>query len=232
MRRYLFPLLLVASAMAQQNVSYSNLKEGQPISGFRATAAYLDDSDHAIGARFRHERTGFTLDLLQIQSVPQAFIWVTTLPDFEHGRAAYAGASAAGQRQQGPSAGQPGDRCRWPSPTAFTDAVDAPAISFYTSAGPDVFLQPFRPHHGRAAAIRITRMKRFAARCAISASVKIPRPARCSLEEKGTVYNEMVTSMDQAPNALVSRAAGFRLYGPGASACRINSGGTAGAICA
>jgi hypothetical protein len=33
-----------------------------------------------MGARFIHQRSGFTLDLLQIQSVPQAMIWVTTYP--------------------------------------------------------------------------------------------------------------------------------------------------------
>ena len=61
-------------------MTYGNLTEGQTLNGFKTAAVYLDDSDHAIGARFRHVRTGFTLDLLEIQSVPQTFIWTTTYP--------------------------------------------------------------------------------------------------------------------------------------------------------
>src|ERR1051326_8037235 len=80
MRRLLPLVLMPAIAMAQRDISFSALSEGQNLNGFRAAAVYLDDSDRAIGARFRHQQSGFTLDLLQIQSAPQAFIWVTTFP--------------------------------------------------------------------------------------------------------------------------------------------------------
>ncbi len=48
--------------------------------GFRATAVYLNDTDQPFGARFVHEKTGFTLDLIEVQSVPQAFAWVNSFP--------------------------------------------------------------------------------------------------------------------------------------------------------
>lgn len=57
---------------------YAALTRGQIVQGFRTDAVYLDATDKPIGARFIHERTGFTLDLLQIQSVPQAFIYTNT----------------------------------------------------------------------------------------------------------------------------------------------------------
>lgn len=57
---------------------YAALTKGQVIHGFRTDAVYLDDADNPIGARLTHVRTGFTLDLLQIQSVPQAFIYANT----------------------------------------------------------------------------------------------------------------------------------------------------------
>jgi hypothetical protein len=64
----------------RRQITYADLSEGQVINGFRAAAVYLDDAGRPIGARFKQVRSGFTLDLLGIQSVPQAFIWVTTYP--------------------------------------------------------------------------------------------------------------------------------------------------------
>lgn len=76
----LFSLLFaqIPNALAQANNSFDNLTKGKKISGFRAEAVYLNDADQPMGARFVHERTGFTLDLLQIQSVPQSYIWVNS----------------------------------------------------------------------------------------------------------------------------------------------------------
>lgn len=65
-------------AQTQEANSYAALTKGQVIRGFRTDAVYLDAADKPMGARFVHIRTGFTLDLLQIQSVPQAFIYVNT----------------------------------------------------------------------------------------------------------------------------------------------------------
>ena len=80
-RLFLVVLVLVTSAVhAQRAVSFDSLTQGQSLSGFRTEAMYLNDSGKAIGARLVHARSGFTLDLLQIQSVPQAFVWVTTFP--------------------------------------------------------------------------------------------------------------------------------------------------------
>src|SRR4028119_512055 len=68
-------------ALAQtNNASLENLSAGKKINGFRANSVYLDDADKPLGGRFVHERTGFTIDLLQIQSVPQSFIWVKSFP--------------------------------------------------------------------------------------------------------------------------------------------------------
>ncbi|HSS21277.1 MAG TPA: hypothetical protein VLL54_14480 [Pyrinomonadaceae bacterium] len=75
-------LLLVQLPMAYSQINdanpYATLAKGQLVQGFRTDAVYLDAADKPIGARFIHARTGFTLDLLQIQSVPQAFIYANT----------------------------------------------------------------------------------------------------------------------------------------------------------
>jgi hypothetical protein len=38
-----------------------------------------------MGARFVHERSGFTLDLLEIESVPQTYIWINSIPVYDQG---------------------------------------------------------------------------------------------------------------------------------------------------
>ncbi|MCA1574501.1 MAG: hypothetical protein LC770_08190 [Acidobacteria bacterium] len=75
------------AAMAQQanNLSLDALTEGKNINGFRAETLYLNDADKAFGARFRHQRTGFTLDFLALQSVPQALMWVNSFPTSDRG---------------------------------------------------------------------------------------------------------------------------------------------------
>ena len=75
------------AAMARQadGVALGALTEGKSAHGFRAEALYLNDSDQPFGARLRHERTGFTLDYMEMQSVPQAFMWVNSFPTADHG---------------------------------------------------------------------------------------------------------------------------------------------------
>ncbi len=69
----------IPAALAQGTANpFDSLAKGKMIHGFRADAVYLDDADKPIGGRFIHTRTGFTLDLLQIQSVPQAYIYANT----------------------------------------------------------------------------------------------------------------------------------------------------------
>src|SRR5688500_18670162 len=58
--------------------AFDSLKKGQVLHGFRTDGIYLDDTDKAIGWRFLHVRTGFTLDFVQIQSVPQAWFYANS----------------------------------------------------------------------------------------------------------------------------------------------------------
>jgi hypothetical protein len=82
-------LFVMASACFMQGqtsaVSYNSLSEGKVIHGFKTVTVYLNADDKPMGARFVHVATGFTLDLLQIQSVPQAMIAVNTFPDSDRG---------------------------------------------------------------------------------------------------------------------------------------------------
>ena len=78
-------LMLTATANAAEPARFADLTDQTTAHNFRATALYLDDSGDPFGARFVHEKTGFTLDLIQVQSVPQAFTWVNSFPVSDKG---------------------------------------------------------------------------------------------------------------------------------------------------
>ncbi|MEE9441077.1 MAG: insulinase family protein [candidate division Zixibacteria bacterium] len=54
------------------------LQEDGTYNNFIAETVYLDAKDKAAGARLIHKKSGFTVDLFQIQSQPQAFLWVNS----------------------------------------------------------------------------------------------------------------------------------------------------------
>ena len=74
------PVKTNAPAAVKGDIDLAKLKKGDTVEGFEALALYLDDRDVPVGARFAHKKTGFTVDLLRIESVPQAFTWVRSVP--------------------------------------------------------------------------------------------------------------------------------------------------------
>lgn len=204
-------LLAVAAIWSQpREATYANLTEGQSISGFKTLAVYLDDSERPVGARFRHERSGFTLDLLQIQSVPQAFIWVTTYPTSNMGEPHTQEHLLLGKGNKGRALGSE-EGMSLVASNAFTQQWMT-CYDFYSPAGPEVFYQNLdrtldallHPDYTDEEVHREVR------NFGVSAN---PKDGRLHLEEKGSVYDEMVTSMDQAAYRLF-RAASVTLYGP------------------
>jgi hypothetical protein len=128
-------------APQQRTVSYASLTQGQTMNGFRTTAVYLNDAERPMGARFIHERSGFTLDLLEIQSVPQTFMWATTFPTSDMGEPHTQEHLLLGKGNKGRAvaSGQP---MALVGSTAFTMQWMT-CYMFYTSAGGDVFLDEF-----------------------------------------------------------------------------------------
>ena len=122
-------------------MTYSTLSEGQTISGFRTTAVYLNDSDLPMGARFIHQRSGFTLDVLDIQSVPQAFVWVRTYPSSDMGEPHTQEHLLLGKGNKGRDVANR-ESTSLTSSTAFT-AQWKTCYTFYTSAGASVFFDEF-----------------------------------------------------------------------------------------
>lgn len=210
MKHFLFlPLVLTAVWAQPPAIGYSNLSERQVINGFRTAAVYLDDAGRPMGARFIQVRSGFTLDLLGIQSVPQAFLWVTTYPTSNMGEPHTQEHLLLGKGTRGRALGSQ-EPMSLVTSSAYTMQWMT-CFHFYTAAGPDVFFEEFErmfealkyPNYTDEEIRREVR----------NFGVSTGPGGILRLEEQGTVYNEMTTSMDQ-PVYRLFRAAAVAAYGP------------------
>ena len=62
--------LLLCGYRGRFSRHFDTLSGGSAISGFQTVSVYADAAGHLFGARFRHGKSGFTLDLIQLQAVP------------------------------------------------------------------------------------------------------------------------------------------------------------------
>lgn len=180
-----------ASAAPAAPLRLETLAAGDRAHRFEATAVYLDAADRAMGARFVHRPTGFQLDLLRIESVPQAFTWVKTFATSDQGEPHTQEHLLLLRGTRGRTLGTKGTMSLVAS-SAYTETWRT-SYFFNTAAGLDVFFDIFaeqqrallHPDYSDAE-IRLE-VRNFGVTKNADGSLR--------LEEKGTVYNEMVASM-------------------------------------
>ncbi|HJQ32363.1 MAG TPA: hypothetical protein VJ866_09295 [Pyrinomonadaceae bacterium] len=199
----------MASAQTPNAVSLDSLAEGKVVNGFRAEAVYLNDSDKPFGARLRHARTGFTLDYLEIQSVPQVFVWVNSFPTSEHGEPHTQEHLLLGKGNMGRAHGGL-ESMSLASSSAFTQQWRT-CYHFHTAAGPEVFYKLFESQMDALLHPDYTdeEIRREVSHWGVGEN---PADKKLSLEEKGTVYQEMRTTYDR-PVSLLFRAENQMVYG-------------------
>ncbi len=199
----------MAQAEPQRPLTYDSLAEGQSVAGFRTSALYVNGADRAVGARFVHERSGFTLDLLDIRSVPQALVCVTTYPTSDMGEPHTQEHLLLGKGNKGREVAS-GEPMALTTSTAFT-AQRRTCYSFYTAAGVDVFHAQLEARLDALLHPDYTdeEIRREVRHFGVDANAD----GALELDEKGTVYAEMVSSMDQ-PSRRIHRAALQAIYGP------------------
>jgi Zn-dependent M16 (insulinase) family peptidase len=210
----------VASAQTPNNVSFDSLSEGKVVNGFRAEALYLNDSDKPFGARLRHARSGFTLDFLEIQSVPQVFAWVNSFPTSEHGEPHTQEHLLLGKGNVGRAhAGL--ESMSLAGSSAFTQQWRT-CYHFHTAAGPEVFYRLFESQMDALLHPDYTdeEIRREVSHWGVSEN---PADKTLSLEEKGTVFQEMRTTYDR-PISLLFRAENRMVYGA-SNPLALSSGG-------
>lgn len=205
------PLVTMSTTIApaqQPGEALEAFREGVTVEGFRVEALYLDASERPLGARFIHERTGFTLDLLRIQSVPQGFIWVRSFPTSDRGEPHTQEHLLLGKGNQGRRVADL-ETMSLGSSSAFVQGWRT-AYHFNTAAGPEVFYDLFEQQmdallHPDYTDEEIRREVR-------NFGVAEDPDGTLRLEEKGTVYAEMVSSFER-PTSLPYRALQQAWYG-------------------
>jgi predicted Zn-dependent peptidase len=183
-----------ASTPASPIPSLASLTEGQSARGFVAKALYVDDDGHPRGARFVHERTRFVFDYLAIESAPQAYVYAGTYPTSDGG---------APHTQEHLLLGK-GNKGRWLGNYDHVMLAEWSAATwqyrtgyhFHTSAGTDAFWGIL--HTQLDALLHPDYSDEDIRREVRNFGVAKQPDGRLALDEKGTVYNEMVRTYESA----------------------------------
>ena len=227
MRKLIFITVLAilsTQTNAQQNINLSTLTQGQVVNGFKTMSIYLNDADQPMGGRFVHEATGFTLDLLQMESVPQTFIWVRSFPVSDMGEPHTQEHLLVGKGNKGRYLST-SERMSLAQSSAFTQQLYT-AYHLNTVASSDVFFKLFEDHLDALLNPDYTEeeIKREVRNWGITQNAD----KTLRLEEKGSVYNEMSATMAN-PFSLLYRGILQNIYGS-THPLAYNSGGLPAAI--
>ena len=202
----LLTVLSITPAAAQ--TGYDKLEPESEHHGFRTVSLYLNDSDQPMGARFIHQKTGFVFDALEIESVPQSFIWVNSFPTSDMGEPhtqehLLLGKGNVGRRVAGL------EQMSMTRSSAFTLQWRT-CYHSHTASGSGVYFDVLERQldallHPDYTDEEIRREVR-------NFGVTENSDGTLRLEEKGHVYNEMVSSSDRPWRPLI-REAGHLVYG-------------------
>ncbi len=194
--------------VATRAPSLDELAPGSEAQGFVVQAIYVDDDDRPRGARLLHRRSHFLFDYLQIESAPQAMVYVGTYPTSDDGEPHTQEHLLLGKGNKGRFLGNL-EHVMLAESSAFT-AQYRTVYDFYTVAGVEAFWPLFRTEIDSILHPDYTddEIRREVRDYGISKDAK----GELSLDEKGTVYNEMVRT-SEAPNALGWWGMSKLLYG-------------------
>jgi Zn-dependent M16 (insulinase) family peptidase len=190
---------LTASAQAKAfrtSANLAGLKQDQQIADFSVSNLYSDATGAIIGAKFLHLPTGAPVFFFQIETVPQAFMWVDTPADPKDANRGLPHALEhllAGKGTKGRYLSLLRD-LRFGSTTAAT-YFDYNFYSFSTGAGLNAFFDEF--HAYLDALYRPdftdTEAEREFYHWAVASGSAATKPG---LSEQGTVYDEMLADQD------------------------------------
>ncbi len=205
-------LLSAAPARTQTTPAETWLAALQPdaaVASFRSTSLYLGASESPTGARFTHAPSGMPVDLLVFDSVPQAMVWIRTLPDSDRGEPHTAEHLVLGKGRKGRLLQLSFDMSMGSS-SAYT-ARSHTVYHFHTAGGRQSFLDLLYRQLDALLHPDFTdeEIRREVAHLGI---VEEEDGARLGLEEKGTIYLEMVSSFEK-PGQVIWHTARRLTYG-------------------
>lgn len=204
-------IVILAGAAAFADPAFEGLAPGQVIASFRTECVYDNEAGRAMGARFRHLTSGFVLDLLRIQSVAQAFMWINSPPPSDQGEPHTCEHLLLGKGTRGRYVASLEEMSLGQS-SAFTMQLRT-CYHFHTAAGADVFYQLLEAKLDALLHPTFSdeEIRREVCNLGVTAD---PETEELRLEEKGTVYNEMVSSYER-PWSRIDRELSRFLYGRG-----------------
>ncbi len=191
-------------------LTLDQLTENTRVGDFTAEAVYEGVGGRVQGARLRHISSGFVLDFMRIQSIPQAFFWVNSHPVSDQGEPHTLEHLVLGKGNKGRYVGSL-EEMRLGSSSAFTQQLRT-CYHFNTSATSDVFFELFQAKLDALLHPDFTdeEIRREVMNVGVSED---PVDGSLKLEEKGTVYNEMVSSFEK-PWGNQYYELGRMLFGP------------------
>lgn len=184
--------LIVHSARGTE--MFEELQPEQNIHGFRTVNLYDNTEGVAMGARFVSEPYGFIVDLFRIQSVPQALFWVKTLPLSDKGEPHTCEHLLLGKGNRGRAVSAL-ETMSLTSSSAGTGQVRT-FYHFNTVAGSETFYRVLEAKLMAFLHPDFTDEEIRREVCHVAVSVD-PQSESLFLEEKGSVYTEMVSTFEK-----------------------------------
>ncbi len=163
------------------------------IADFQCVALYTNDMDQVVGARFDHTPSGFVLDVLRFETVPQSFVWVNTPPVSDQGEPHTLEHLLLGKGTKGQYVATLEDMSLSES-SAFTRQLQT-CYHFSAKGGNESFFTLF--HEKLDAMLHPTFSDEEIRREVANVGYAVNNDGSLRLEEKGTVYNEMVSSFER-----------------------------------
>lgn len=187
-------LAIVLSLLAEQAKAsvLERFNEQAQLRNFSCRHLYLDSKGEVAGACLVHS-SGFTLDLLPMDTAPQAFVWINTPVADDRGEPHTLEHLLLGKGRRGLSVAN-AEEFRLSSSSAFTGQLET-CYHFSTALGTADFLVEFED---RLDALLHPDFSDEEIRREVCHVGPKQGPAGLELEEKGTVYTEMLSSWDNA----------------------------------
>jgi Zn-dependent M16 (insulinase) family peptidase len=202
--------VLMAGAV-RADEAFDKLQPNQRLADFAVETVYDNGIGATMGARFRHVPSGFVMDVLRIQTVPQAFMWVNSPPPSDQGEPHTCEHLLLGKGTRGRFVASLEDMSLGNS-SAFTMQMET-CYHYHTAAGVDVFYQLMEKK--LEAMLFPTFSDEEIRREVCHMGLKFnSEDSSYSLEEKGTVYNEMMSTYER-PWSPIFRELGHLQYGKG-----------------
>ncbi|MDD4053013.1 MAG: hypothetical protein PHR28_14090, partial [candidate division Zixibacteria bacterium] len=217
-------LLALSAGSAMAETAYETFQPGQQIKGFAVENLYLNARDEAFGARLRHVKTGFTIDLFELQSVPQAFLWVNTPVYDDRGEPHTGEHILLGKGNKGRFVASQENMSLGKS-TAYT-STDYTAYPFSSEGGNDIFYTLFGSQMDALLHPDFSDEEIRREVCHIGVETD-PENGSLRLDEKGTVYTEMVSAFEKFWYPL-ERTMSVMTYGENHPLAKVTGGDPAG----